>query len=175
MSDPHRPVNAAASTHDAEGPPALARATRLPCSAVPEPPGATWSNALRAGNELIISGMTAHPACRERTMDAHAQALECLRKIAALCAAAGATLDQVLKLTVYLTDIADKDAVARARRETLNPPYPASTLVGVRALAFPEVKVEIDAVIRLDLRRARDDAAGSETTPPTAAAPAGGT
>lgn len=180
MSDPHRAVNAAASTHDAEGPPALARAKRLPCPAVPEPPGATWSNALRAGNELIISGMTAHPACRERTMDAHAQALECLRKIAALCAAAGATLDQVLKLTVYLTDIADKDAVARARRETLNPPYPASTLVGVRALAFPEVIVEIDAVVRLDLRRARDDdAAGSEITPPTAvptaATPASGT
>ena len=35
-------------------------ATHLPCPAVPEPPGATWSNALRCGNELVISGMTAY-------------------------------------------------------------------------------------------------------------------
>jgi len=129
------------------------QAVHLPCPAVPEPPGATWSNALRAGNEVFISGMTAHPACRERPMDAHAQALECLRKIDALCQAAGLTLDHVLKLTIYLIDVADKDAVARARRETLHPPYPASTLVGVSALAFPEVKVEIDAVVRVDVRR----------------------
>lgn len=128
-------------------------ATHLPCPAVPEPPGATWSNALRCGNELVVSGMTAHPACREQAMDAQAQALECLRKIDALCAAAGLTLDHVMKLTVYLTDMSDKDAVARARRERLRPPYPASTLVGVSALAFPEVKVEIDAVVRVDLRR----------------------
>ena len=158
-------MSATVTTHSAEGPAALTRAVHLPCPAVPEPPGATWSNALRAGNDVFISGMTAHPACRERAMDAHAQALECLRKIEALCQAAGVTLDHVLKLTVYLTDVADKDAVARARRETLNPPYPASTLVGVSALAFPEVIVEIDAVVRLDVRRARDDAADDETTP----------
>lgn len=158
-------MSATVTTHSAEGPAALTRAVHLPCPAVPEPPGATWSNALRAGNDVFISGMTAHPACRERAMDAHAQALECLRKIEALCQAAGVTLDHVLKLTVYLTDVADKDAVARARRETLNPPYPASTLVGVSALAFPEVIVEIDAVVRLDVRRARDDAADAETMP----------
>lgn len=129
-------------------------ATHLSCPAVPEPPGATWSNALRCGNELIISGMTAYPACRDQAMDTHAQALECLRKIDALCATAGLTLDHVMKLTVYLTEIGDKDAVARARRERLRPPYPASTLVGVSALAFPEVKVEIDAVVRMDMKRA---------------------
>ena len=123
------------------------------CAAVPEPPGATWSNALHVGNELVISGMTAYPACRDQAMDAYAQALECLRKIEALCQAAGLTLDHVLKLTVYLTEISDKDAVARARRERLRPPYPASTLVGVSALAFPEVKVEIDAVVRMDMKR----------------------
>jgi enamine deaminase RidA (YjgF/YER057c/UK114 family) len=97
--------------------------------------------------------MTAYPACRDQAMDACAQALECLRKIDALCATAGLTLDHVMKLTVYLTEIGDKDAVARARRERLRPPYPASTLVGVSALAFPEVKVEIDAVVRVDMKR----------------------
>lgn len=134
--------------------PPTSRAEHLRCPEVPELPGATWSNALRAGNELVISGMTAYPACRDRPMDAYEQSLECLRKIEALTRSAGGSLDQVLKLTVYLTDIADKDAVGRARRERFTPPYPASTLVGVHALAFPEVRVEIDAEIRLEVRRA---------------------
>ncbi len=134
-------------------PPTLKRAEHVRCAALPEPPGATWSNALRVGDELYISGVTAHPACRAQVMDAHAQALECLRKIEMLARAAGGTLDQVVKLVVYLTDIADKDAVGRARREVFAPPYPASTLVGVRELVFPEVRVEIDATIRLDARR----------------------
>ncbi len=127
------------------------------CAAVPEPPGATWSNALRVGNELVISGMTAYPACRDHAMDAYAQALECLRNIEALTTAGGGSLANVVKLTVYLIDIADKDAVGRARRECLAPPYPASTLVAVQTLVFPELRVEIDALVRLDVSR---DAAG---------------
>lgn len=132
----------------------MRHAQRIDCPEVPEPPGATWSHALRVGDELLISGMTAFPACRDRSMDAHEQALECLRKIEALTRSAGGSLDHVMKLTVYLTDVADKDAVGRARRERFTPPYPASTLVGVHALAFPDVRVEIDAQIRLDVRRA---------------------
>jgi 2-iminobutanoate/2-iminopropanoate deaminase len=49
-----------------------AHVMHLPCAAVPEPPGPTWSNALRVGHELILSGMTAYPACRDQAMDAHA-------------------------------------------------------------------------------------------------------
>jgi enamine deaminase RidA (YjgF/YER057c/UK114 family) len=129
------------------------KASPVHCKDVPEPPGATWSNALRVGHELVISGMTAHPACRDKPMDAEAQARECLRKIEALVHAAGGSLDNVLKLTIYLTDIDDKTAVGRVRRDRFKPPYPASTLVGVKALAFPEIRVEIDALIRLDAVR----------------------
>jgi enamine deaminase RidA (YjgF/YER057c/UK114 family) len=134
-------------------PKATAPTAVLHCAALPEPPGATWSNALRVGDELIISGVTAHPASRQRVMDTEAQALACLRKIAALAEAAGGSLDNVVKLVVYVTDIADKDAVGRARRALLQPPYPASTLVGVHALVFPELTVEIDAILRLDVHR----------------------
>ncbi len=125
---------------------------KLACAEVPEPPGATWSNALRVGDELVISGMTAHPAAG---LDAAAQARECLRRIEALARAAGRSLDNVVKLTVYLTDIADKAAVGEVRRAVFAAPYPASTLVGVAALVFPELKVEIDAQIRLDVQRSK--------------------
>ena len=130
------------------------RARPLACPAVPEPPGATFSNALRVGDELIISGMTAHPAASQATMDTAAQARECLRKIEALVRAAGGSLDNVLKLVVYLTDISHKDAVNAVRREVFSAPYPASTRVGVAALVFPALTVEIDATIRLDAVRA---------------------
>ena len=97
--------------------------------------------------------MTAYPAARDRPMDAMAQALDCLRKIGLLAQAAGGSLDNVVKLVVYLTDIDDKTAVAAARRELLAPPYPASTLVAVKALVFSELLVEIDATVRLDVQR----------------------
>jgi enamine deaminase RidA (YjgF/YER057c/UK114 family) len=138
-------------------PPVHPACERVHCAALPEPAGATWSNALRVGNELIISGVTAHPAASTtvpgQTLDTLAQALDCLRKIGLLAEAAGGSLDNVMKLVIYLTDIQDKDAVAIARRQKLSPPYPASTLVGVSALVRPELRIEIDATIRLDARR----------------------
>jgi enamine deaminase RidA (YjgF/YER057c/UK114 family) len=61
----------------------------------------------------------------------------------------------IVKLVVYLTDIADKEAVGRARRDFLQSRhglrvFPASTLVAVQALVFPELCVEIDAQALLD-------------------------
>jgi len=129
---------------------------RIACQAVPDLPHASWSNALRVGPELIVSGQTAHPATREAAqagapLGAHAQTLLVLRKIQALAEAAGGGVHNILKVVVYVTDIADKDEVGRARREFFQgQPYPASTLVAVSALVFPELRVEIDATVRLD-------------------------
>ena len=64
--------------------------------------------------------------------------------------AAGGTRGNVYKLVVYLTDIADKEAVSRLRAEFFGPVYPCSTLVQVGALAFPGLTIEIDAFGRLD-------------------------
>lgn len=134
---------------------------RVSCEAVPDLPHASWSNLLVVGQEVITSGQTAHPATREAAesgapLDAEQQTTLVLQKIAALLEAAGGGVHNIVKLTVYLTDIADKDAVGRARRaffDVAQPgaPYPASTLVSVRSLVFPELCVEIDAVARLDV------------------------
>lgn len=139
---------------------------RVACDALPEPAHATWSNALVVGDEVVLSGQTAHPATRAAAeagapLDAYAQAMLVLGKLRTLLEAAGGGVHNLVKLVVYVTDIADKDAVGRARRDFFaaaqpGAPYPASTLVAVGALAFPELKVEIDAFARLDadLRRA---------------------
>lgn len=129
---------------------------KIQCAAVPDLPTATWTNAYRIGPEVVLSGMTAHPASRDAAqqgapLDAHAQTLVVLRKLEALVQAAGGHRHNIVKTVVYVTDIADKDAVGRARREFFGAHTPTSTLVAVSALVFPELRVEIDAWARLDV------------------------
>ncbi|SNS88799.1 Enamine deaminase RidA, house cleaning of reactive enamine intermediates, YjgF/YER057c/UK114 family [Noviherbaspirillum humi] len=124
---------------------------RVQSADVPEPPNATWSNCLVLGNEIAISGMTAHPASRDNRLGTYEQTLVVLNKVRALVEAAGGGLHNIYKIVVYVTDIADKDEVGRARREFFRTPYPCSTLVAVKDLVFPELTVEIDAFARLDI------------------------
>lgn len=126
------------------------------CAAMPDLPTASWTNAYRIGDEVVLSGMTAHPATQRaeadgQPMDAYAQTLAVLEKIDALVQAAGGHRHNIVKTVVYLTDIADKDAVGRARKEFFGAHFPCSTLVGVSALVFPQLRVEIDAWVRLDV------------------------
>ncbi|MDB5915582.1 MAG: translation initiation inhibitor [Ramlibacter sp.] len=130
---------------------------RIATPAVPELATATWTNAFRIGNEVVMSGMTAHPATRNvaQPLGAYEQTLEVLRKLLAYVEAAGGNVRNLYKLVIYVTDIADKDEVGRARRDFFQAPYPCSTLVEVKGLVFPELKVEIDAWARLDVDLSR--------------------
>ncbi|NVZ19023.1 Rid family hydrolase [Pseudomonas costantinii] len=121
--------------------------------AVPQPPGTSWSNAVLIGRDVVMSGMTAHPAARDAALDCYAQTLVVLGKIQALVEAAGGHVGNIYRLTVYLTDIADKEDVGRARRDFFagQALFPTSTLVAVSALVFPELRVEIEASARLDV------------------------
>ncbi|MCO1899761.1 RidA family protein [Pseudomonas aeruginosa] len=135
---------------------------RIRAAALPDLPDASWSNALLVGEELVMSGMTAHPATRQAAeRDAHAQALVVLGKVKALLEAAGGHVGNLYKLNVYVTRIADKDAIGRARQEFFagQGTFPASTLVEVSGLVFPELLVEIDAWARLDIDLANCDEA----------------
>ncbi|MNJ20714.1 putative reactive intermediate deaminase TdcF [compost metagenome] len=131
---------------------------RIQAQALGELATASWSNALLLGNELVMSGMTGHPATRQAAeagtpLDAYAQTLLVLNKVRALVEAAGGHIGNIYRLTVYLTRIADKDEVGRARRDFFAgfACYPTSTLVEVSALVFPELVVEIEASARLDI------------------------
>ncbi len=129
---------------------------RIKSPAVPDLAAATWANAWRIGHEVVMSGMTGHPATRDaaasgKSLNAYAQTLLVLGKLEALVQAAGGHKHNIVKIVVYLTDIADKDEVGRARREFFGANFPCSTLVGINTLVFPELKVEIDAWARLDV------------------------
>ncbi len=71
------------------------------------------------------------------------------RNLSAVAEAAGSSLSQAVKLTVYLTDLANFAEVNRVMEEVFEPPYPARAAIGVKELPR-EAAVEIDAVLHLD-------------------------
>lgn len=134
----------------------MAIAEILQCPQAPDLPTASWTNGYRIGQEVVVSGMTGHPATRQAAergepLGAYEQAMVVLKKLEALVSAAGGHKHNITKTVVYLTDIADKDEVGRARRDFFGAHTPCSTLVAVKALVFPELRVEIDAWARLDV------------------------
>lgn len=72
-----------------------------------------------------------------------------LKNLSAVAEAAGSSLAQAVKLTVYLTDLKNFAEVNRVMEEFFKPPYPARAAIGVKALPR-EAAVEIDAVLYLD-------------------------
>jgi 2-iminobutanoate/2-iminopropanoate deaminase len=110
-----------------------------------------YTDAVRFGNILFVSGLTAHDAEGKivGATDAAAQTRQILTNLKLVLDAAGATMADVLKVTVFLTNIDHRAAINPVRQEFFGPTRPASTLVEVSRLALPEMKVEIEAVVGL--------------------------
>ena len=111
-----------------------------------EPAPRTWSNAKLCGNQFFVSGMTAHDGQGKVEGDAsmHGQAKTTFRKIQGMVQAAGAKMDDIIEMTIYVTDISQRKEVWRAREEFFSGDFPCSTLVEVKGLALPELLVEIN-------------------------------
>src|SRR5918911_1102528 len=108
-----------------------------------------WSNCVRAGDLLFISGQVARPLEGGKTLvgsNEYEQAKQIFTRIKRICEGAGGSLDDLVKMTIFMVDIKNNTEVWRARREFFTGDFPASTLVEVRSLAKPEVLVEIEAV-----------------------------
>ena len=60
--------------------------------------------------------------------------------------AGGSSLARVVKVTIYLTDMANFPAIVQLREKYFTRPYPADTIVQIERLALPELQIEIDAV-----------------------------
>jgi len=108
-----------------------------------------WTNGIRAGDFLFISGQVARPFEGGSGLlgaTEYEQAKQIFQRIQRICEAAGGSMADVVKLTIYLVDITKNAEVWKARREFFSGDFPASTLVEVRSLAGKETLVEIEAV-----------------------------
>jgi 2-iminobutanoate/2-iminopropanoate deaminase len=126
----------------------MSNITRISTPGVPEPPAGTWSNCLVAGGIAYVAGMTARTEAGVPA-DEYAQAKAIFGKIRHLLEAAGGSMADVVKVTIFVTDITQREKVWQARREFFTGDFPASTLVQVAALADPSLKVEIEAVAHI--------------------------
>ena len=115
----------------------------------PEPPPERWSNCLVVDGIAYVSGMVARGAPNLETLDEYEQAKDIFRKIKALLEAAGGKMADVVKVTIFVTNIKNNTKVWKARAEVFSGNFPASTLVQVAALASPEILVEIEAIAHL--------------------------
>ncbi|HEV7161951.1 MAG TPA: RidA family protein [Solirubrobacteraceae bacterium] len=118
----------------------------------PDAPAAIgpYSHAVRVGGLLFCSGqIPIDPASGELEGETAAeQARRCLQNLQAVCAAAGASLDQAVRLTIYMTDLEEFAAVNEVYGSFFSTQPPARVTVGVAQLP-KGAQVEIDAVVAL--------------------------
>jgi len=114
------------------------------------------SQAIRAGDFLFVSGQAAIDE-RGRVVgvgDFDAQAEQAFRNLDQVLGAGGSSLRDVVKVTIFLTDMSNFEKIVELRRRWFSEPYPADSIIQVAALALPELEIEIEAVaVATDTRR----------------------
>ncbi len=105
-----------------------------------------YCRAIRTGDTVYVGGMTATDnEGKIMASDLYGQMKVCYEKIAAALAAHGASLQDVVKETMYLKDFSDTDGMIRAHQETFGEIRPVSTGITVGFMT-PEMLVEIDCI-----------------------------
>lgn len=108
-----------------------------------------YTDAVRAeGPLLFVSGVVPVDGAGRLVGadDVVAQARQVFANLGAVLAAGGATFADVVKVTVFLTDVDDRARINVVRQEAFGEARPASTLVEIAGLAIPGARIEVDAV-----------------------------
>ena len=110
----------------------------------------TYSQAIRAGDTVYLSGqIPLDPSTMELVSDAaQAQIHQVFRNLQAVAEAAGGSLNDVVRLSVYLTDLGHFGSVNEIMAEYFEKPYPARAAIGVASLPRGAA-VEMDAILEL--------------------------
>lgn len=110
-----------------------------------------YSRAVRLGNWIVVSGTTASDEHGQLVGagDSAAQTRYILDKIARALHAAGASMSDVIRTRMYVTDISQWEAIGRVHGEVFADIQPVSTMIEVKALVSPGmlVEIEVDALL----------------------------
>ena len=106
----------------------------------------------RVGDLVIVSGQAAIDEDGQLVGvgDFDAQAEQAFANLRRTLEAAGSSLEKVVKVTIYLTDMSNFPKIVELRGRHFTEPWPADTIVGVTALALPELEIEIEAIALAD-------------------------
>jgi len=151
---------APAAKRKAPAPKKVARAVKKPAARVPAmqrktiDPGWTWDDGLplaqarQIGNTIYVSGQVAYNSAGRLVGegDMRAQTRQVFDNIQAVLAAAGARLEDIIKINTYITDQSKFMDMLEARKEIFGATPPASTAVVVAGLAFPGLLIEVEAI-----------------------------
>jgi len=106
----------------------------------------------RVGDLVIVSGQAAIDEDGQLVGvgDFDAQAEQAFANLRRTLETAGSSLEKVVKVTIYLTDMSNFPKIVELRGRHFTQPWPADTIVGVTALALPELEIEIEAIALAD-------------------------
>jgi reactive intermediate/imine deaminase len=106
------------------------------------------SQGFRVGDLLFISGQAAidEQGGIVGAGDFDAQAKQTFSNLRRVLEAGGSSLEQVVKVTIFLTDMGNFPKIVELRGRWFTQPYPADTIVEVSSLALPELEIEIEAI-----------------------------
>ncbi|NVK31919.1 MAG: RidA family protein [Gammaproteobacteria bacterium] len=108
-----------------------------------------YSQATRAGNTVFISGqIPLDPATMEVVDGFESQVRRCFQNLQAICEASGGSLEDVVRVGIFMTDLSQFPTVNEVQAEFFNEPYPARATVEVSGLP-KGVAVEVDAIMVL--------------------------
>jgi enamine deaminase RidA (YjgF/YER057c/UK114 family) len=114
---------------------------------VPEPAGGIYTNCFVVGDQVFMSGVIASGPDGKpiggNSMEGQTRAV--LGKIKNLVEAAGGSMSDIVKMTVYVTDMSRRPEVGKVRAEFFPGTKPCSTMVEIKGLVTPDLLIEIDA------------------------------
>ena len=105
------------------------------------------SQAIRMGDVLYVSGQAGYGDDGKIVEGGfRAQGEQAFANLRRVLEAGGSSLENVAKVTIFLTDMSDFKEIVELRRRHFSEPYPADTIVEIKALYTPEAMIEIEAI-----------------------------